>query len=146
MPSAFEFEPDITRASTIPSRCYTDPAFLSLEEERVFGRTWQLVGRAGDAAGSGQFFTAEIGPESIVVLRDGPDLRGFHNICLHRAGPVAHGCGRRQTLQCRYHGWTYSLDGRLLRATEMEGTAGFHPTDFRLLPVQVATLDRKSIV
>lgn len=135
----FEFEADIARASTIPSRCYTDPAFLAREEERVFGRTWQLVGRTDQVAEKGQFFTAEIGPESIVVLRDEGQLRGFHNICLHRAGPVAHGCGKRQTLQCRYHGWTYSLDGQLMRAPEMEGSSGFRASDFRLLPVQVAT-------
>ena len=138
MPEAFPFEPDITRASTIPSRCYVDPAFLSLEEARVFGRTWQLVGRADQVAESGQFFTAEIGPESIVVLRDKDQLRGFHNICLHRAGPVAHGCGKRQTLQCRYHGWTYALDGQLMRAPEMEDSAGFRASDFKLMPVQVA--------
>jgi choline monooxygenase len=137
--AAFEFEADITRASTIPSRCYTDPAFLSLEEEQVFGRTWQLVGRTAQVASTGEFFTAEIGPESIVILRDGDVLRGFHNICLHRAGPVAHGCGKRQTLQCRYHGWTYSLDGKLLRAPEMEESSGFRASDFRLMPVQVAT-------
>jgi choline monooxygenase len=136
--AAFEFEADIARASTIPSRCYTDAAFLALEEERVFGRTWQLVGRADQVAESGQFFTAEIGDESIVVLRDGKELRGFHNICLHRAGPVAHGCGKRQTLQCRYHGWTYSLDGQLLRAPEMEASSGFRAADFRLMRVQVA--------
>ena len=76
----FEFEGDIARASTIPSRCYTDPAFLALEEERVFGRTWQLVGRTAQVESGGEFFTAEIGPESIVVLRDGEQLRGFHNI------------------------------------------------------------------
>jgi choline monooxygenase len=139
MTRAFEFEPDISRASTIPSRCYTDPAFLALEDERVFGRTWQLVGRADQVAEGGEFFTAEIGDESIVVLRDGKALRGFHNICLHRAGPVAHGCGKRQTLQCRYHGWTYSLDGQLIRAPEMEESEGFRASDFRLLPVQVAT-------
>jgi choline monooxygenase len=139
MTPAFDFEPDITRASTIPSRAYTDATFLALEEERVFGRTWQLLGRTDQVAEGGQFFTAEIGPESIVVLRDGSTLRGFHNICLHRAGPVAHGCGKRQTLQCRYHGWTYSLDGRLLHAPEMEESDGFRASDFRLLPVQVAT-------
>jgi choline monooxygenase len=138
-PEAFEFEADIARASTIPSRCYTDAAFLTLEEERVFGRTWQLVGRTAQVASSGEFFTAEIGPESIVVLRDGEVLRGFHNICLHRAGPVAHGCGKRQTLQCRYHGWTYSLSGQLLRAPEMEESSGFCASDFRLMPVQVAS-------
>ena len=139
MSLVFPFDPDIRRASTIPARCYVDPVFLALEEEKVFARTWQLVGRAEQLRESGEFVTAEIGRESIVVLRDGETLRGYHNICLHRAGPVAQGCGRRQTLQCRYHGWTYRLDGTLLRAPEMEEADGFRPEDFRLLPVQVAT-------
>src|SRR5690349_18605638 len=134
----FPFDPDITRAATIPSRLYVDPVFLALEEEKVFGRTWQLVGRAEQVAEHGQFLTAEIAREAIVVVRDGEALRGFHNICLHRAGPVAQGCGRRKTLQCRYHGWTYTLDGALLRAPEMEGAAGFRPEEMHLMPVQVA--------
>jgi choline monooxygenase len=74
-----------------------------------------------------------------VVLRDGDELRGYHNVCLHRAGPVAYGCGQRQTLQCKYHGWTYTLRGELLRAPEMEGVERFSPSDFRLQPVQVAS-------
>ena len=139
MSRLFPFDPDITRAETIPARCYTDPMFLTLEEDRVFGRTWQAVGRTADVAEPGQYLTAEIGDEALVIVRDGTTLRGFHNICLHRAGPVAEGCGRRQTMQCRYHGWTYRLDGSLLRAPEMEGTAGFDPDAMRLLPVQVAT-------
>ncbi|MCA9762246.1 MAG: Rieske (2Fe-2S) protein, partial [Gemmatimonadetes bacterium] len=94
--------------------------FLTLEEDRVFGRTWQAVGRTADVAEPGQYLTAEIGDEALVIVRDGTTLRGFHNICLHRAGPVAEGCGRRQTMQCRYHGWTYRLDGSLLRAPEMD--------------------------
>jgi choline monooxygenase len=87
----------------------------------------------------GEFFTAEVGNDSIVVLRDGETLRGFHNVCLHRAGPVASGCGKRKTLQCRYHGWTYGLDGGLLRAPEMQGVERFHPEEMHLVPVQVAT-------
>ena len=134
----FPFDPDIRRAATIPARLYVDPVYLALEEEKVFGRTWQLVGRADQVAEPGQFFTAEIAREGIVVLRDGDVLRGFHNICLHRAGPVAQGCGRRKTLQCRYHGWTYTLAGELLRAPEMEGAAGFRAEEMRLMPVQVA--------
>ena len=42
-------------------------------------------------------------------------------------------------MQCRYHGWTYRLDGTLLRAPEMEGTEASTRGDFTLLPVQVAT-------
>jgi choline monooxygenase len=137
MPLVFPFDPDIRRASTIPARLYNDPVYLELERERVFANTWQLVGRAEQVAESGQFFTAEIGNDSIVVLRDGEVLRGFHNVCLHRAGPVAHGCGKRQTLQCKYHGWTYTLRGELLRAPEMEGVEAFTPQEMRLRPVAV---------
>lgn len=134
----FSFNRDITHAQTLPARLYTDPVYFALEEEKIFGRTWQLVGRVADLAETGSFITAEIGDEAIVLVRDGDTFRGFHNICLHRAGPVAEGCGKRQSLQCRYHGWTYRLDGSLLRAPEMEGTAGFDPEAMRLLPVQVA--------
>ncbi len=135
----FSFDADITRATTIPSRLYTDPVYQALEDERIFGRTWQLVGRTDQVAEHGQFFTSEVAGESIVVVRDGDTLRGFHNICLHRAGPVASGCGTRRSLQCRYHGWTYRLDGTLLRAPEMEESVGFRPEEMHLLPVQVAT-------
>jgi choline monooxygenase len=134
----FPFDPDIARASTIPARLYIDPVYLELERERVFAHTWQLVGRVEQVAEVGQFFTAEIGNDSIVVVRDTTGVRGFYNVCLHRAGPVAHGCGKRQTLQCKYHGWTYTLAGELLRAPEMEGVERFTPADMRLRPVAVA--------
>ena len=138
MPTAFPFDPDIARASTIPARLYNDPVYLELERERVFARTWQLVGRAEQVAEHGQYFVADVGDESIVVLRDRGTLRAFHNVCLHRAGPVAEGCGKRKALQCRYHGWTYGLDGTLRRAPEMEGTANFRPEEMRLRAVQAA--------
>ena len=60
-------------------------------------------------------------------------------MCLHRAGPVAHGCGKRQTLQCKYHGWTYSLKGELLRAPEMGDVERFTPEEMHLRPIAVAT-------
>jgi choline monooxygenase len=135
----FPFDPDIRRAATVPARLYIDPVFLELERERVFAHTWQLVGRVDQVSESGEFFTAEVGNDSIVVLRDGDTLRGFYNVCLHRAGPVAHGCGKRQTLQCKYHGWTYTLDGTLLRAPEMEGVERFTPSDMHLRSIAVAT-------
>src|SRR3569832_374845 len=123
----FPCDPNSERAATVPARVYNDPVYLELERERVFARTWQLVGRVDQVREHGQFFTCEVGEDSLVVLRDGDTLRGYHNVCLHRAGPVATGCGRRNTLQCRYHGWTYNLDGTLKRAPEMEGVQRFSP-------------------
>ena len=139
MSLVFPFDPNIERASTIPARVYNDPVFLELERERIFARTWQLVGRVDDVREHGQFITAQIENDPIVVLRDGDTLRGFYNVCLHRAGPVASGCGKRNTLQCKYHGWTYSLDGTLRRAPEMQGVQRFDPESMHLVPVQVAT-------
>ncbi|HLV25516.1 MAG TPA: SRPBCC family protein [Gemmatimonadales bacterium] len=138
MSLVFPFDPRIERASTIPARLYNDPVYLELERERVFAHTWQLVARTEQLGEHGDYITAEVGNDSIVVLNDGNSLRGFHNVCLHRAGPVAQGCGRRKTMQCRYHGWTYGLDGSLLHAPEMQGVENFHREDMHLVPVQVA--------
>lgn len=135
----FPFDANIARAATIPSRLYVDPVFLELERDRIFSRTWQLAARTQQLQHTGDFVAVEVAGERIVLVRDGDELRGFHNICLHRAGPVAEGCGRRQTLQCRYHGWTYDLRGGLIRAPEMEGVEAFTKESMRLLPVQVAT-------
>jgi choline monooxygenase len=63
-------------------------------------------------------------------------LRGFYNVCRHRAGPPAEGCGSRKLFRCGYHGWTYGLDGSLISATEIEGIEGFRANDFSLVPVR----------
>jgi choline monooxygenase len=118
----YDFEERLERAATPPASWYTDARVLAEERVKVFGRTWQLAGRAELAAEPGQFFTCEVGGEPVVVVRDaGGLLRAFSNVCRHRAGPVAEGRGRRKSFQCGYHGWTYGLDGRLLGTPEFEG-------------------------
>jgi phenylpropionate dioxygenase-like ring-hydroxylating dioxygenase large terminal subunit len=136
-PLDFEIHPDIRRASTLPARCYTDPAIFELERERVFARSHQVAGRQSDVSESGDQLCAEIAGRPIVVVRDGVNLRGFFNVCRHRAGPLALGKCRRQSLSCRYHGWTYGLDGRLLKAPEMDGVADFEPEHVRLTELRV---------
>ena len=133
------FEPDLARASTLPGWAYTDPGVFARERERIFARTWQPVGRRELLRQPGDFCTAELAGEPLVVLRDtSGEPRAFNNVCRHRAGPVAEGCGRRQSLQCAYHGWTYALDGRLIAAPEFEGVADFDPARFGLRPVRCA--------
>jgi phenylpropionate dioxygenase-like ring-hydroxylating dioxygenase large terminal subunit len=70
----FSFDPHIETAETLPARMYTDPVVLELEKPRVFGRARQLVGRLDQVTTTGDFFTAEIGDEAIVVARDGDQL------------------------------------------------------------------------
>lgn len=128
----------LARASTLPSRYYLDPEVLDLEKERVFGRTWQLVARADELQRVGDFVPVSVLDEPIVITHglDG-QLRGFYNVCRHRAGQVALTRGNRKSLQCHYHGWTYGLDGALRACPEMEETEEFRMEDFGLLPVRV---------
>ena len=121
-----QIDPRLDHASTLTSRYYTDPAVLVRENERIFGRIWQLAGHAAQVAEPGQYFTTTIGGEPVLVVR-GSDgvLRSMSNVCRHRAGPIAKGEGKRPVLQCGYHGWTYSLDGRLRTTPEFEGVAAF---------------------
>lgn len=135
----FTPESDLARAWTLPARWYTDPDLLPLEKEQIFFRTWQWVGSRSLVQRVGDFFTYDLHGEPLVITRaqDGT-LRGYFNVCLHRAGPVAAGKGNRKSLQCRYHGWTYALDGRLLNAPEFEGVENWNPKDYCLKPVRVA--------
>ena len=134
----FHIEPDIAKAWTLPSRLYTDPAIFAFEQEKIFSRTWQVVAHSSQLANSGDFVTTELIGEPLLLAR-GTDgmLRGFFNVCRHRAGPVAEGCGSRKLFRCGYHGWTYALDGSLISATEFEGVEGFRPQEFSLAPFRV---------
>jgi choline monooxygenase len=131
---------DVARARTPPSSFYTDPARLAHEYATVLARSWQYVGHTGQLRAHGDYFTMNIGREPLLFLRDGEQIRGFFNVCRHRAGPLAYGCGHAARIVCRYHGWSYSLQGQLLRAPEMEGAQGFQISDIQLEPVQVHVL------
>jgi choline monooxygenase len=122
----FTFEPDLSVAGTIPADWYREPAVLDREQERIFGRTWQLVGHSEQVRVPGDYFTCVIAGEPLVITRgeDGA-LHALSNVCRHRAGPVARGAGHRKALQCGYHGWTYDLDGQLRTTPEWDGVRGF---------------------
>lgn len=136
----YVFDERLAYASTLPSSWYFDPCMLAREREKVFGRTWQLVGRADQVAQPGQYFTATVGDEPVVVVRgaDGT-LRAFSNVCRHRAGPVASGEGSRKSFQCGYHGWTYALDGRLIATPEFDGVECWIKDEQRLPEFKVET-------
>ena len=66
-------------------------------------------------------------------------MRGFVNVCRHRGSLVCEGEGRRETLQCPYHAWTYALDGSLRAAPRSDREPGFDKAELGLLPVGVGT-------
>jgi len=136
--SQIDIDPTVGRSWTLPADVYLDPAFLEREKQELFGKTWQLVGRRDQVKAAGDYFTAELTGEPLLIVR-GSDgvLRGFYNVCRHRAGPPAEGCGSRKVFRCGYHGWTYSLDGHLLNAPEMDGSENFDHSQFGLQPIPI---------
>jgi len=102
---------------TIPWSWYSDPSILALEIERIFRCSWQYAGHLGELQGPSSYFASETGPVPIVITLDADGkLRALVNVCRHRGALVAVGAGKRGTLQCPYHAWTYGLDGRLRAA------------------------------
>jgi len=76
--SDFRFEADLARAATMPARWYVEPGFLGLEKEKIFGRTWQAVGRIDEVARVGDFFAyVELGEPLVMTRRTDGVLRGF---------------------------------------------------------------------
>ena len=136
--SDYQPSADLATAETMPARWYTDADFLALEAEMIFYKTWQPVGRLEDCLRVGDFFSCEILDKPLVVVRNSAgDLRAFYNVCPHRAAVVAQGRGNRKSLQCKYHGWTYDLDGKLLRAPEFEGVKNWDKSAVCLQPIQI---------
>jgi choline monooxygenase len=121
-------------ASALPAHWYCDPSTVALERGAVFGRAWHLLGHASRLRNAGDHVVADCGGLPVIAVR-GADgvMRAFHNVCRHRAGPIAQCDGlAAKSLRCRYHGWTYTLDGQLKSAPEMQSAEGFDVAGVRL--------------
>ena len=133
-----QIDSDISRAWSIPAPFYTDPQYSGA------GETANLCPHMAGGGSSrstgpkpGDYFTTELLGEPLLLVRGAQgELRGFYNVCRHRAGPPAEGCGSRKLFRCGYHGWTYGLDGALISAPEFEGQPGFDAKEFTLAPVR----------
>ena len=127
-------------ARTMPSRYYTSPELYVREQEYLLETRWFCVGRADQLGEPGAYFLQPMGAESIIVLRDRKGvLRAFYNVCRHRGTRICEEAHGRfgETIQCPYHAWTYSTDGRLIGAPHMQEAEGFDKAEFPLKAVAV---------
>jgi choline monooxygenase len=132
--------PSTPSGLALEPRLYTDPAVLEAEQELIFERTWQLAGHVGSLPRPGSYITSRAGNQPVLVVRDEQgDLRAYRNVCRHRASRLLSGSGQcKAAIRCRYHGWTYRLDGSLIGVPE--GMAFGDKLDKRrlgLMPVRV---------
>jgi glycine betaine catabolism A len=106
---------------TLPAPLYLSAEAYAADLELIFGRHWIFVGTEPEIAEAGDFFTVEIGSDSIIVVRDDDGaIRAFHNVCRHRGARLRPaGSGIVGNLVCPYHQWTYNLKGELIHHPHM---------------------------
>jgi Rieske 2Fe-2S family protein len=128
-------------ARSLEQADYVDAEVFRREQEVVFGQRWLCVGREEQVQVPGQFLRVDIGPESLLVVRDRQGtLRAHHNTCRHRGARLCeatHG-ELSETIQCPYHAWTYALDGRLIGVPDQKEMEGFDKADYPLLQAEAA--------
>jgi choline monooxygenase len=119
MSSATTDAPTLTGRALEP-RLYLEPSLLEAEQRLIFERTWQLVGHVCDLPQSGSYITGRAGNQPVLVVRDEHGaLRAYRNVCRHRGSELLTGTGQcKAAIRCRYHGWTYKLDGTLIGVPE----------------------------
>lgn len=109
----------------VPTDIYHDPVLFEKELEAVFKPSWFIVGRVEQVREPGDFFVCELPTfrYSVVICRDKQGkVNGFHNVCRHRGNAVEHRkSGHCNLFMCRFHGWSYDLQGKLVRVRDEEG-------------------------
>jgi len=125
----------------LPVRFYTDPAVHKLDMDAIFHRRWVYLCPAERLTEPGSVVVGHAGEVPVVAVRDdGGTLRAFANICRHRGYQVAtqdtQNCKR---LVCRYHAWSYWLDGSLANAPGSNMEEDFPKEDLSLRPLAIDT-------
>lgn len=123
----------------LPMWTYANEELFELEYEEIFLKRWLMVGHACDLQKPGDFLTFDLWRDSVVVMkgRDGC-IRAFLNVCRHRAFRLVDGHGNcGGAIQCRYHGWSYGNDGRLIGVPSPESFPGIDKSKLGLAEVQL---------
>jgi phenylpropionate dioxygenase-like ring-hydroxylating dioxygenase large terminal subunit len=122
----------------LPAWVYNHPALTRLEQQRLLMPSWQIVCHVNSIPKAGDYETFDLGPESVMVLRDRDgSIRAFHNVCRHRGARLLDGSGNcPSTITCPYHGWTYRHDGGLIGMPVRESFPGLDRAEHGLRAVR----------
>lgn len=123
----------------VPIEPYISQTYFELEQERIFRHVWLNVGRVEQIPNPGDYFVKDLPAckTSILIVR-GKDgrVRAFHNVCSHRSNKLMWGQGGScQTFTCKFHGWSYNLEGQLTFVPDEENFFSLEKKTLGLTPV-----------
>ncbi|KAK4946030.1 hypothetical protein LTR10_014832 [Elasticomyces elasticus] len=132
----------MTANTALPSDWYRTPALYELERRAIFSKEWLLITHKVRFEKPGDYHQFEIAGFPFFLIMDRQrTIRGFHNVCRHRAYPVirpeAPKSGTKSILSCYYHGWSYGLNGKLAKAPKFDTVEGFDKEQNGLFPVHI---------
>jgi len=135
-------------STMLPAAAYTDPAVLAWEKRHFFAGTWCCVGRAEDLVlddggrplSQRALMVGDV-PVLVTIADSGAQIRAFSNTCRHRGHELLPegGTADSRAVTCRYHAWSYGLDGAVIAAPEFSEVATFDRRQYGLvqLPVEL---------
>ena len=105
----------------LPGAFYKDPDVYELEVRHIVLKAWLYVGHQSQIPERGDYLLSEIAGESVIIVRDGQGaIHALMNVCRHRGSRICDTpTGHESRFTCRYHGWTYGLDGSLKAASRV---------------------------
>lgn len=135
--------PDID-TGPVSTDIYHDPEIFAEEMEVIFKRSWYMIGRVDQIPNPGDYFVYDMPTFdlSLLICRDKQgNINGFHNVCPHRGNVVEHResgtC--RGLFTCRFHGWSFDLNGNSARIRDEEGFFDLDKDQLALKPVPLDT-------
>lgn len=111
-------EKDLTSVRALPAPWYTSQEMYELERRAIFSRKWLCTTHKARLSSDGDWLRYEVAGFEFIVCRDHKgEIHAFHNVCRHRAFPiVTKEQGNSFMFSCKYHGWSYALNGNLAKA------------------------------
>ena len=124
--SIFEISPDIAQAETLSSEFYTGEEYFRASKNKIFARSWQIVGRADEIDNLKPFTILEnFLDEPVLFAKSGEDLNCLSNVCTHRGKVLVESACKANGIRCGYHGRRFDLNGRFLSMPEFEKVENF---------------------
>jgi len=116
---------------------YIKDEVFEQETERIFLKSWHLVGHKSQVPNHGDYTSLQVFSENIFISNSNGELKAFYNVCPHRAHELVEGSGNKKAIVCKYHAWAFSTDGDLVAARGLEKDENFNVDAFCLNQIRL---------
>lgn len=129
------------KGGLIDPRIYSDQSLFELELERVFARSWILMGHETHIPKAGDYLAQYMGEDPVIVVRQRDNsIKVFLNQCRHRGMRICRAdSGNAKAFTCSYHGWAYDTAGNLVNVPYENAFSGLKKDEWGPLQARVET-------